>query len=506
MNERTYNLDPSLIPLAQGPWLASPDAVEQGLAMFQRIDLTAHMAAWEQSQANRDRSEAPKPYAIQDGIAVIPVDGVMMRKRTSMSSLFGGCVSTIELSRVLALAERDWEVRKVLLNIHSPGGDAAGVSALGDRIAAFSKPIGAYAGDLCCSGAYWIASQCDWISCGATANVGSIGAYTVIRDTSKMYADQGVRVVVVSDGEFKGVGIPGTKITEEQLADTRERITDLGDEFRTAVARGRHMKREAVDAVAGGRVFNGRKAKANRLVDHVESFEGAFQRLLSYQPTAGPYRTASHTGDDPMARMSFVEGVRAWLSGDKKPEDLTVSDGADEQVEAPATAAATETATEVAETTETATEAATETVQVSAADLADLKAKAERAEKLADQIEKDRAESVRADNVRWVEAQTKAGRLTPAMRDQAMSVLATDGAKAFKACIEQSPAKVDLAERGFDMTESAPISIHSHAEWLAADSDAKTAAVKEFMAAYDVPSFAEAAERLEKQLKAGKSA
>ena len=155
----------------------------------------------------------------------------------------------------------------------------AGTQDLADEIAALAakKPTSAYVEDLCASAAYWLASQCDEISANRGL-IGSIGTYSVVEDQSGAAAKEGVKVYVVRAGQFKGMGVPGTEVTAEQLSEMQRIVNALNDDFVNGVAKGRDMPAAKVKEIADGRVHPSGEAQKLGLIDYVESFDSAMGR------------------------------------------------------------------------------------------------------------------------------------------------------------------------------------------------------------------------------------
>ena len=63
-----------------------------------------------------------------------------------------------------------------------------------------------------------VASQAGFVAANESALVGSIGTYGVIYDLSKRAENEGITVHIVRAGAFKGAGVPGAPVTDEQLA------------------------------------------------------------------------------------------------------------------------------------------------------------------------------------------------------------------------------------------------------------------------------------------------
>jgi len=111
------------------------------------------------------------------------------------------------------------------------------------------------------------------------ALVGSIGVFTVLTDSSKKAAAEGIEYEVIKFGEHKGAGVPGMPITDEGKAASQEMVNTFGEAFVGAVAKGRGMKIAEVMKLATGDIFSASAAKTNGLIDKVGSFDDAIKIL-----------------------------------------------------------------------------------------------------------------------------------------------------------------------------------------------------------------------------------
>lgn len=224
------------------------------------------------------RAQGPSDFYLREGgVAIIDVKGPLMKGGSKYAPL-----STVEIRRALRDAVAREDVGGILLRVDSPGGSVSGTNDLAQDVAdaAAIKPVHAFVEDLAASAALWIASQASHITANPTAEVGSIGTYAVVYDQSKAAELEGVKVHVVSTGPVKGAFIPGTEVTDEQVASLRTVIDALNDHFLSAVAKGRQMTRKQVDALATGETWVGKEAKARGLVDTIGSGDDAFARIL----------------------------------------------------------------------------------------------------------------------------------------------------------------------------------------------------------------------------------
>lgn len=210
----------------------------------------------------------------ENGRATIPIKGVLLKNASAWLSFFGiASTSYKEIESTITQAVNDKSVSEIMLNIESPGGEVAGVMEAADAIysAGKKKPVNARIEDIGASGAYWLASQANSITANANAEVGSIGVYTVYYDMSKMAEDGGIKTVVIRSGEYKGMGVPGAPITENQIGNIQNIIDGMAGNFIGAIARGRKMEKQNARELATGEIWLANDAKSNGLIDEVEA-------------------------------------------------------------------------------------------------------------------------------------------------------------------------------------------------------------------------------------------
>lgn len=221
------------------------------------------------------------------GVAVIPIIGILTKYSNWFDDWCGFCPTVVLLDQ-LARALRDPEVKAIAFDVDSPGGFVNGTVEFADAVAAASKikPTIAIVRGMCCSGAYWIASQCTSIISRRESEVGNIGVYSVLADISAFYAEIGVALTTVASGEFKGLGADG-KVTETMISDTRRIITGLYQQFVSAVAIGRELDPETATAIADGKSYLGPQAKQLGLIDEIaSSFDAAIEAAVG-SPASG---------------------------------------------------------------------------------------------------------------------------------------------------------------------------------------------------------------------------
>lgn len=211
-----------------GLWALAPQFAEQVL-----YDIQARMAA--SGRMPVSSGQEPRRFSLRRGVAVIGITGVISRKEGWWAD-----AGQDGIRQALDEARQDARVRAILLSFNSPGGVAAGVKELADYIASIDdKPVAAYADGLTASAAYWLASATGRVYAPATAQVGSVGVISEMRNISGFLDKMGVSITYIASGKWKAAGNPVEKLTPEQTAYFQERVDALHDVFKADVAR--HM-------------------------------------------------------------------------------------------------------------------------------------------------------------------------------------------------------------------------------------------------------------------------
>lgn len=176
----------------------------------------------------------------------------------------------------------DDAVEGVLLRVDSPGGAVAPSQEMfrAVRELAEVKPVVASYGSVAASGGYYASCPATLIVANPGSVTGSIGVLMEYVDFSDLAGDLGVRRVLLASGANKGAGSPLEPLTPAQRDQLMGLIMDMHDQFVSDVAVARHMRKDAVAALADGRVFTGRQARNNGLVDELGGYEVALARLM----------------------------------------------------------------------------------------------------------------------------------------------------------------------------------------------------------------------------------
>lgn len=254
------------------------------------------------------------PLEARGRVGVLEISGVLSR-RPSIFRFFGiGNATLDEIESAAIRARQDDGIETVVLDISSPGGEANGIDAAASAIAelaAHKRAIAVVRG-VANSGALWLASQASEVVVSETSEVGGLGAFCVVRDTSELTQRMGIKVHVVSTAPLKGIGQRGAAVTEGQLAECQRSIDALNERFVAAVARGRGMSLEAARALADGRTHIGSDAVALGLADRVGTLRGVLTDLETgmSKPTSPTPASAGSGETEPAAVSTPAVGTR----------------------------------------------------------------------------------------------------------------------------------------------------------------------------------------------------
>lgn len=297
-----------LLSSLAGPWAIVPDHLTSLAHDMPGLEAAEH--ALEEGQATPN-----SPYSVDDGVAIVPVQGTLSKRGLRFSG-FTLLTSMREVGAVLRQAADDADVHAIMLDVESPGGTVDGIEELASAVLAAgqSKPLYAYADGLMASAAYWASCGARSIAASATAQVGSIGVVLMHREFSRALERGGVTFNVITAGRFKAAGNAVEPLSAEMRAYIQSGVDDVYEMFLAAVEKGRGMEREAVLAMADGKIFLAEAARKAGLIDRVCS-RSDFLKTIK-EEAAMPMTLANLKAQHPEAVDQLRGELRAALSAE----------------------------------------------------------------------------------------------------------------------------------------------------------------------------------------------
>ncbi|EAK8405277.1 signal peptide peptidase SppA [Listeria monocytogenes] len=225
-----------------------------------------------------------------DTIAVLSVDGTIQDTGDSGSLLGGGGYDHSFFMQQLEQVRNDDYIQGVLLYVNSPGGGVMESAQIRDKILQIQKerniPFYVSMGSMAASGGYYISAPADKIFASKETLTGSLGVIMQGYDYSELMKKLGVSDNTIKSGEYKDI-MSGTRpMTEDEKKIMQSMIDDSYNEFVKVVAKGRGMSAEEVRKIADGRIYDGRQAKENGLIDEFGYQEDALEALKKEQGLA----------------------------------------------------------------------------------------------------------------------------------------------------------------------------------------------------------------------------
>jgi len=227
-------------------------------------------------------------------VRVIPISGVIAPRMNLFSEVSGG--TTFEaLTKNLTEAVADPNVKSIVFDVDSPGGNVAGASEFAREVlrARTVKPVYAQVQYLMASAAYWPMACATEIVASPSGMVGSIGVYSMYDDLTEALQQLGVKREVFVAGKYKAEGVGGTGLSDDARVHINGLIEGAYGRMVGDIAKGRGVTAAAVRKGFGeGRLLGVEQAKEAGLIDRIATMPETLTRA------AQPSRSGARA-DDP---------------------------------------------------------------------------------------------------------------------------------------------------------------------------------------------------------------
>jgi protease-4 len=205
--------------------------------------------------------------------------------RKSIAVLDVSSIITDDQDRIDALDDLadNARVKALIVHIDSPGGTVVGGENLYTtlRRVAEKKPVVAVLGDLATSAGYMTAIAADHIVARQGTITGSIGVLMQTVEVTGLLEKLGINAEAIKSSPLKASPSPLEKTSPEAREAAEDIIKDMYAMFVDMVAERRGMAHDRVVQLADGRVYTGRQAVANGLIDAIGGEREALDWLKS---------------------------------------------------------------------------------------------------------------------------------------------------------------------------------------------------------------------------------
>lgn len=280
--------------------------------------LRAAFTAWQteilSNYGFRPEQPSAKPFAYADGVAIIPIHGLLLN-RMSWSCSYATGYNFIRSQRLAAVADDD--VKLIVYDVNSPGGLASGCAELAREMydGRSEKPSLAVVDARCYSAAYFLASAADRIVVTPSGGVGSIGCVAMHVDYSDMLSADGIKITFIIAGDEKVDGNPYERLSRRARASIQRDVDYHRGLFVEAVARHRDTTEDEIVATEA-RCYLPPEALDLGLIDAVETPADAvanfFNEITSDSEGGdGTMTTKNENGTQPAASPQPTPAVAA---------------------------------------------------------------------------------------------------------------------------------------------------------------------------------------------------
>lgn len=277
-----------IVELMQHAYFTADEALDSGL-----IDRIAYWDELETELKGADedalRSVSQGRYAEVlrskldlDGdkkIAVIHAQGTIIGRRNDVNPLLGLTMGHESIIAEFRRARLDEDVAAIVFRVDSRGGDALGSDLMGHEveITVGVKPVVVSMVDVAASGGYHISYRASKIVADPMTITGSIGSISGKINMKDFYDKLGITFDHVERGPMATIESDLRDFTPEERARFEENHWNGFNDWLRDVAEHRDMSFEDAEKLAHGRVWTGRQAVANGLVDEIGDLKHAIE-------------------------------------------------------------------------------------------------------------------------------------------------------------------------------------------------------------------------------------
>ncbi len=211
-------------------------------------------------------------------IAVIPIKGAITVGGSGGYPFESSGASSTKIVENIEKAGKDEKIKAIILDINSPGGSVVASKEIATAVKNSKKPVVAWIREIGTSGAYWVASSADEIVVDEMSITGSIGVIGSYLEFSELFEKYGVTYQELKSGEYKDIGSPFKKLTNDEKGILQTKINDIHEYFINEVSKNRKLEKDRVRDIANGLFYFGNEAKELGLVDYTGDKKFAVKR------------------------------------------------------------------------------------------------------------------------------------------------------------------------------------------------------------------------------------
>lgn len=213
---------------------------------------------------------APPEDAPKNSVAVMNINGAITKYDQDC-----GPSGMLTKSNLLTRCYAEDNIKAIVLNIDSGGGEGMGCRIMQETLAKRNKPVVAFCNDMVASAAYGIAACCDRIVANsAVCRVGSVGTYMTIVDASKRLESMGITLIEVYATRSTDKNQEFYKALQGDTAPLKNVCDTYNEGFISSIANARvGVINEDQGKWGTGKMFFAPEAVDIGMIDEIDTFE-----------------------------------------------------------------------------------------------------------------------------------------------------------------------------------------------------------------------------------------
>jgi len=258
------------------------------------------------------RSLPEKPGV--DQLAVLIAEGEIVDGNGDRS---GSQIASEAIIKDIRKVRDNDKIKAVVLRVNSPGGSALASENILRELMLLKKkkPLVVSMGDLAASGGYYIACKADSIFAMPNTITGSIGVFGMMFNTQKLFNNKlGITFDTEKNAPYADFPDMNRSMSDMEKQFMQGSVDSVYMTFKRHVAEGRKLDIAYVDSIGQGRVWTGKAALDNRLVDAYGNLNRALQSAAAIAKVSN-YKVVTY----PVVKDKFQQIMELLNSkGDKE--------------------------------------------------------------------------------------------------------------------------------------------------------------------------------------------
>jgi signal peptide peptidase SppA len=255
----------------------------------------------------------------ENGVGVLAIRGPMIRHADLFDEI-SGATSMATLRQEVQLARTHPDIRSLVLDIETPGGEIPAELAEAIRELDADKPVTGFIGNWGMSAGYWTGSGAGRLVAHRTAYTGSVGVRATFVDTSRLEESQGIEIIEMmasqSPDKIANPRTPEGKALIQQILD------NTAEDFIGDVARYRNVSQKRVRTDFGkGAAVDAKRAAEIGMIDALDTMEGVIAAVgggRRYRPT----RTSVAASGVPTSMPKTLRQMLSEAFGHRMDEEV----------------------------------------------------------------------------------------------------------------------------------------------------------------------------------------